>query len=80
MPALHVCHVAPLDWHRDAHGNHVPIGVVGRVSEILLSVQRRQHPLIVNNIQIKFGAVERLIDFSVGRKRLLDLVSLPKVK
>ena len=56
MPALHVRHVSPLYWHREAHWDDLPGVVVLRVPQVFVWAQGRQHSIVVDHVQIKLGA------------------------
>jgi len=60
VPTLDVFHVASLDRSSEDKGNHQPSLVVVWVSECFFSIERRQHSLVVHDIQIELGSVEGL--------------------
>ena len=57
MPALDVCKVSSLQRYCEDNWDNSPERVIIWVRKFLVFGERRQYSLVVNDVQVKFGAI-----------------------
>lgn len=80
VDALNVRQVATFLGLSEYNRNDLPSSIVLGICRVLVFIQRRQHFICIDYVNIDLGRVKRLSTLLVVQKRLFDHVFLTKVK